>query len=76
MPKSRKRGGVKKHKKRVKSRNEQKIAREKRIQKIQREMFEKIMLEKDSGAFDETKSLDVDSETEDSGSDSNNELEL
>lgn len=81
MPKSKKRGGAKKHKQRVKARNEKNKAREKRVQKIQREMFEQIMKEQESGAFDQTKGLsnsndEVKSVDLGNDSDSDNELEL
>jgi|AntRauTorckE6833_2_1112554.scaffolds.fasta_scaffold00913_8 arsenate reductase-like glutaredoxin family protein len=80
MAKSKKRGGAKKHKQRVQARNDEKVARDKRVQKIQREMLDQIMKEKESGAFDETEELsDSNGDTTEKGqsnSDNNNELEL
>jgi hypothetical protein len=77
MPKSKKRGGAKKHKQRVKARNDKRVSENKRMERIQREMFNQIMLEKESGAFDEDLGLTGSNSTESNDIENNGgELEL
>lgn len=78
MPKSKKRGGSKAHAKRIKVRNQKAQSEKNRIQRIQREMMEQIMMEAQQGAFEDSKPVEGEESTDTNpeGNIGNIELEL
>lgn len=76
MPKSKKRGGSKAHAKRVRVRNQKTQSEKNRIQRIQREMLEQIMMEAQKGAFESSKPVEGEESSESTPEDNIGNIEL